>query len=423
MKQKISSVLKEVLEESKPEKEVLEEINKELGNFLKKIRENISKLKIRAEVFVGGSFAKNTVMKGSDYDVDIFVRFDKSYEEKEISVLLAKVLKNWESEVVHGSRDYFRVYKKSFAFEVIPVMKVQNPRESNNITDLSYFHVKYINKKVKSQKILDDIILAKRFCYANKCYGAESYIKGFSGYSLELLVYAYKGFEKFLKSVANSDGKIIIDVEKLHKNKQAILMDLNGSKLKSPIILIDPTYKQRNALATLSDETFEKFRKACKKFLQSPSKSTFELKKIDFGKEEADAKKKKLEFVLVEAETNKEKGDVAGSKLLKFYEHLNFEIVKYFDVNKKGFEYQNNKTAKYFFAAKAKKEILISGPSLREEMHVAKFKKKHKKTFVKKGRIYSKEKINFSLKEFLKKWKEKNGKQIKEMYIIEVEIN
>ena len=33
------------------------------------------------EVFVGGSFAKGTLTKHGDYDVDVFVRFNKKYEE------------------------------------------------------------------------------------------------------------------------------------------------------------------------------------------------------------------------------------------------------------------------------------------------------------------------------------------------------
>jgi len=51
------------------------------------------------------------------------------------------------------------------------------------------------------KKILDEIRIAKAFCYANNCYGAESYISGFSGYALELLVYHYKSFLKFIKSM------------------------------------------------------------------------------------------------------------------------------------------------------------------------------------------------------------------------------
>ena len=58
-----------------------------------------------------------------------------------------------------------------------------------------------IRKKKIKGKILDEIRLAKAFCHANGCYGAESYIKGFSGYALELLVYHYGSFQKFVKAI------------------------------------------------------------------------------------------------------------------------------------------------------------------------------------------------------------------------------
>ena len=123
--------------------------------------------------------------------------------------------------VVHGSRDYFRLkISPDFFIELIPVKKVKNPKESENITDLSYSHVNYIKRKVKSKKVLDEIRIAKAFCYATKCYGAESYIKGFSGYALELLVYYYKGFMKFIKAMEKAKEKIVIDIEKDYKNKQ-----------------------------------------------------------------------------------------------------------------------------------------------------------------------------------------------------------
>ena len=97
--------------------------------------------------------------------------------------------------IIHGSRDYFQINEsKDFVIELIPVIKATDPKKAENITDLSYSHVKYINKKIKNQKILDEIKIAKAFCYATKTYGAESYINGFSGYSLELLIYHYKSF-------------------------------------------------------------------------------------------------------------------------------------------------------------------------------------------------------------------------------------
>ena len=210
---------------------------------------------------------------------------------------------------------------------------------------------------------------------------------------------------------------IVIDIEKHYRNRSVVLMDMNSSKLVSPIVLVDPTHKQRNALAALSDETLGKFRKECKKFLRRPSIKSFEMKKTDLEKIQRNAKKRKYEFILLEAKTSKQAGDVAGSKLIKFYRHLSSEIEKFFVIRKKGFNYNGKKAARYFFVVKRRKEILFEGPSVKDKKNVVAFRKKHKKTFVKKNRVCAKMKINFSIESFVKSWKKKNKKRIKEMYV------
>jgi len=425
MTKKINSILGEVLKSVEPEKEEVKKINQILGEIEKRINQSLKSKKITANLFVGGSFAKNTLIKKKEYDIDLFLRFDKKHGSKNISNLTESILKtknkkSFKLSKIHGSRDYFKLQvDKNLVFEIIPVLKIKNPREAENITDLSYSHVRYINKNVKSQKILNDIKIAKAFCHANNCYGAESYVKGFSGYGLELLTHKYGGFEKFLKAMVKigKGKKEIIDIEKHHKSKKTILLDLNASKLNSPVILIDPTYKQRNALAGLGQETFEKFQATAKAFLRKPSLKFFEIQKLDFEALKKKSEKKKEEFIVLEIETHKQEGDIAGSKILKFYKHLEKEIEKYFDVKGKGFEYYGEKKGKVFFSVKRKKNILASGPNVKQKKHVAAFKKKHKKTFIKKGRIYSKLESKENLKEFLKVWKKKNGKRMKEMSV------
>ena len=187
---KFNSIFKDVLLRIKPSEEEFEEMNKLTNDFVNRIDKKIKELKIEVEIFIGGSFAKRTVIKKDHYDVDIFLRFDKKYNN-EVSELARKILAGMENvSLIHGSRDYFKIkLKEDFFIELIPVIKVKKPEESLNITDLSYSHVKYINKNIKSEKIRDEIMIAKAFCYANHCYGAESYIKGFSGYAIELLVF------------------------------------------------------------------------------------------------------------------------------------------------------------------------------------------------------------------------------------------
>ena len=413
-----------ILEGIKPSPKEINEFRLQVKEFVKKLEKIVKSLKIKVDVFVGGSFAKGTVMKKDVYDADVFLRFDKRHKN-DMQKLMEKILSEFSDKTkIHGSRDYFIIkMSNSFVIEVVPVLKIKSPREAENITDLSYFHVNYIRRKL-SKKLLNETVLAKTFCHASGCYGAESYIKGFSGYGIELLINEYKSFSKFVREISkmNVNEKKVIDTDKKFKNRQEILMNLNGAKLQSPIVLIDPTFKQRNALAALSKETFIKFQKYCKEFLKNPNERFFDKKESDFAKLAESAKKRKSDFTAIEIKTDRQEGDIAGSKLLKFYEHILEELEKSFVIKKKEFDYENGKKAKCFFEAKSRKEILHKGPKTNDEENVKNFRKKHKNTFTKSGRIYSKEKINFKIGKFLEAWKAKNAKRMKEMHVVGFEI-
>ena len=198
-------------------------------------------------------------------------------------------------------------------------------------------------------------------------------------------------------------------------------MDLNSSKLDSPIILIDPTYKQRNALATLSHDTFSRFKDAARLFLAEPSKEAFERKEIDFKKIEKESKARGNEFLLLKIFTNRQEGAIAGSKLLKFYDFLTGEISRHFEIREKGFRYNNEQDADIYFSAKKKSSEVIKGPPQNLTEEVKNFRNKHKNTYIKKGHIYAEETLRADLKKFLKDWKNKNSKIIQDMYITDIQ--
>jgi len=406
MKGRVEKILKKVLLKIKPSKKELESMSKGIEKFVKKLNEKIKKSKVKAEVFVGGSSGKGTVVKRKKQDIDIFVRFVK---DKNISEELGKLLKNFRPKKIHGSRDYFKVSFGKLNFEVVPVLKISKPEQAKNVTDLSYFHVSYVKKKIEN-KLEDDIRLAKAFCFANNVYGAESYIKGFSGYALELLIIYYGSFLSMIKALSKvkaREKKLVIDLEKYYKNKEEIMMEMNEAKLSSPIIFIDPTFKERNVLAGLSYETFFKFQEACEKFLKKPSEKFFFKQKID---------KKKYNLIL-KARTNRQEGDIAGSKLWKFFKFLERELKKYFTIVREDFDYEGGKTGKLYFKIKKKNQIIIEGPPITSVENVVKFKKKHKNCFVKKGKVYAKEK-SISIGKFLSNLKEINKKRMKDMGIV-----
>ncbi|MEK6761041.1 MAG: nucleotidyltransferase domain-containing protein [Nanoarchaeota archaeon] len=420
MKEKnADDILKKVLEKIQPSKEELKKISGDISDFKRKVGRRIKQFGIKAEIFIGGSFAKKTMIRKDVYDVDVFIRFDKSH--KDISNLTKKILTDFKKTETKGSRNYFIIDKGDFFIEVVPVIKTKSS-SAENVTDLSHSHVAYIRKKLAGEKMLNEVKLAKAFCYANKCYGAESYVNGFSGYALELLVYHYGSFMKFIKAFEKIKEREVIDTERHFKNKNEVFMDLNEAKLKSPVILIDPTYKKRNALAALSKETFEGFKKICKEFLKNPSEKFFELKKIDFESAGNSARRKKLEFVSIRLKTGKQEGDIAGTKLLKFFNHLKNEVEKFFIVKESGFEYSGENWADGFFSCKNKGEIILQGPSTKQENNVKAFTGAHKNTFSKSGRIYAKEKIKFDLRKFLEDWKKKNSKKMEDMSVSELKI-
>ncbi len=393
------------------------------------LQEGLTENEVDAEVFIGGSFAKGTIMKSNDYDIDVFVRFDWKYED--LSKHLSKVVNLAGKKVgkkvkeVHGSREYYQIiFSDKLTFEIIPVTKIKKPQEERNVTDLSYFHVNYVQKKLKNNALVREILLAKKFCKANNFYGAESYIEGFSGYALECLIIYYGSFEKMLKGLVNvGHEKLIIDIEKDYKTKAEIFMELNESKTQGPVILIDPTWKERNALAGLGEETFRKFQNRSVEFLAKPAKEFFEWK--EFSKEDFEeyAKKKKYELIEVDLETERQEGDIAGTKMKKFARFLVWNFREFFEVTKWEFVYSGlGQKSKAYFVLKSKGVVLKEGPPLIMERDAKEFIKVNKEVFSKKGKLWAKIKEDNG-KDFLNRWWKKNkwvgkGMGIKDLKII-----
>ena len=424
---RVKDILKKQLEVIKPSEHESERLNAEVKNFTQKLGQKLNEKKVRADVFIGGSFAKNTIIRKKHYDVDLFLAFDKKIKEPELNEMVERIkdIKGYERRIVKGSRNYLNFDKENILFEVIPVVKIKSPKEARNITDLSLFHVKYIAGCVKKNKnLLDDIRLAKAFAYASGCYGAESYIKGFSGYGIELLVCHYKSFMNFVKSIVNSkkEEKIIIDPEKFYRNRKDVLLNLNEAKLESPIVFVDPTYKERNALAALSEETFEKFKKYCKDFMKSPGQKFFEVKQADEDRMKTLAKRKNGKFVKMLARTSKQKGDIAGSKLLKFYNLFTRELEKIADIYQKEFEYSEKDSAYFYFVIKEKKGVLTKGPPVNLKVAVQRFKEKHKKVFVKAGRVYAKSSKSLDFAAFFHTFQKMCIKVMSDMGITEISL-
>lgn len=402
-------LLKQIIGELKPKKDVVDKCT----TILDSINSGIKKKNIKARAVLGGSIAKGTFLK-DDYDCDIFVKFNLYYKKKDISDLLEKVLKIFPKvNRIHGSRDYFNFRSNGISFEVVPVLDIKKAEQAINITDCSPLHVKWVKDNLrKNTELVDEIRLAKAFCKACKVYGAESYLRGFSGHVLDILTIYYNGFIPLLKNAVKWKEKEVIDFNNYYNG--SALERVNKSKLSS-LVVIDPIQPERNAAAVLSMKNFLLFKKSAKNFLKKPSKKFFEKKEITIEELKDKSKGKKLVLLDVKAFDGKE--DVVGSKLLKAFNYINKNLVSNgFTVYGNGWKWDKKKKVLFWFILKD--EILHEsfkrvGPSVKNKENTKQFMKKHKKTFVQGRRICANVKREFRKPENLVKAMKKD-KYLKE---------
>lgn len=386
---KFEKLFEEILFEISLKPSEINYLNKKAKEIIRKIN-SISK---NTRIILGGSLAKNTIIRKKHQDVDLFVIFNSEEETKKLGKILTDA--KLETSIVHGSRDYFQLKEENIKFELIPIVKLDKNFQNKNTSDFSPLHVKYISEKIKkNSKLSNEIKLAKQFCIAQEVYGAESYIGGFSGYSLELLVVHYEGFIKFLKGIQKDS---FIDIEKNFKNKREAFRELNSAKLESPIVLIDPTYRYRNVCAGLTAETFEKFKTSAKNFLKNPSKDFF--KKEEFNLEEfiKKRKNKSLKIYKLEISTNRENFEVGAMKMKKFFNFIKFQLEKMQQkiYDEKFLILSKNKSEGYLILEE-NRSIKIEGPKKDMKQALENFKRVHKKIYFSKDLAYALEEISIN---------------------------
>lgn len=354
----------------KEERQYLEEKVKEFISNFKDLKD--------VKIFVGGSYAKNTWLSKTR-DIDVFFRFDyKKFVNQDISVALKEILlKKYNAiETVHGSRDYYHLVLGDVLFEIVPVLDIKKTSEAKNVMDVSPKHVDYIKKKLNN-KMCDEVRKLKLFCKANNIYGAESYVRGFSGYVLEVLISYYKNINNLMKEASKWEDKVVIDPGKAYKKNQALIL-LNQSKISS-LILIDPVQKDRNAAAALGHENFLKFVSLAKEY--DGSERFFIKKEVDVTTLN--------DYIVVQVEALKGKQDIVYSKLFALLERVRNEMIfNDFTVLDFGWKY-SDEIYFWFKSSELEKTKKHYGPSLDMKDYVKDFKKKHKNAKTENGRVYA----------------------------------
>lgn len=399
---RFTKVTQTILKKYKTSKKEHDVILKKIDGFLHEIRIALDHQKIEAYVMLGGSAAKGTFLK-HDFDCDIFVRFQyDKYKDKDLSTLLETALKKVKKlkyEKVHGSRDYFTGKWKDLHYEIIPVLYITNKNMAKNITDMSPLHVEWLNQHI-NEELRDQILFTKLFFKAQKVYGAESYMNGFSGHVVDLLTVYYGSFKALLENIEKWQEKELINMTPHPINVNA----LNPDKIQSAIIIIDPVQPERNAAAAVSYEQFYTLKNQAGAFLANPTIDFFKRKSLttkDMTRIKKDAVKRDAACIILKALPTPGKLDTIGTKIFKSYEYMKEELERNeFHIEESGWNWEEDqeKSAWIWIITKEKELPSITeqqGPPLKLQDDVKAFRAKHKEVFFKGERLYAKVKRKY----------------------------
>ena len=245
--------------------------------------------------------------------------------------------------------------------EVVPILKIERADEARNITDISPLHVEWVTRHMTAA-IRNSVLLLKTLLKAHGLYGAESHIRGFSGYVCEILSVHYKGFERLLKSAIKWKPGQVIDTEGYYRTKEEALHSLNASKLGA-LVVIDPVQGSRNAAAAVSKESLSSFVKLARACLNRPRIGLFKEKPVD-EKRLRQRHKGKL-VVWLDITPLEGKRDVVGAKILKCVKFFERELKKNgFELLNTGWDWKQADRANAWYIIKSEldKELVVQGP-------------------------------------------------------------
>ena len=234
-----------------------------------------------AEAVLLGSVAKKTWISSEnkeDVDIDIFIKFplttsleDLKVQGLELAYDCIKTL-NGTYEERYASHPYLSGIIDGYPVDLVPCYDIKESKELKSAVDRTILHTNYIRENLKPNQE-NEVRLLKRFMKMVGTYGSEFKVGGFSGYLCELLIINYGSFLEVLQNALTEwQPGHKIDLKKFGTSN---LFD-------EPMVVVDPTDKNRNVAAALTLQKMSEFRVAAANFLDNPKKSYFYPKHIKY---------------------------------------------------------------------------------------------------------------------------------------------
>jgi len=264
--QKIQEICEEALRRVTPSKAEEMKTLKFVESLTDRLRSELGKLGLEADVRVEGSIAKNTWLAG-EKDIDLFILISKEYGRNAFIKVLeaAKKASGGNYLEAYAEHPYIQAEIEGFTVDFVPCFKLERAENAISSVDRTPFHTVYVNKHL-SPDDRSEVRLLKRFMRGIEAYGAEIKVGGFSGYLCEILIMHYGSFLNVLKAASNWREREIIDLEGYYKGRENEALKI----FDQPLVVIDPVDKSRNVASAVSKEKLAEFIAASRLFLENP---------------------------------------------------------------------------------------------------------------------------------------------------------
>ncbi|MDO5810824.1 MAG: CCA tRNA nucleotidyltransferase [Methanobrevibacter sp.] len=258
-----------ILKDIKPttdEKEHIDSVSSSVMSFLQGECDDND---IPARVALVGSVAKNTALKGKS-DIDIFIAFPLETDKKKLKKtgldLAHKCCDEFGSDPEHhfASHPYVTTHIEDCEVDIVPCYAIENGDQLKSAVDRTILHTRYVKAHLTREQE-DEVLLLKRFMAMTGTYGSEFKVGGFAGYLCELLIIHYGSFEDTLKNAIDWKYGETIDIEDYGTAKN----------FRDPLVVIDPTDRNRNVGAALRLNKMAEFIQSARNYLFGDNKRDY----------------------------------------------------------------------------------------------------------------------------------------------------
>ncbi|MDI3482449.1 MAG: hypothetical protein PWQ88_320 [Candidatus Methanomethylophilaceae archaeon] len=245
-----------VLTDVTPDEEERERTLNVVKELVGRIRSDPIIINNSVEVKLVGSVAKDTYLNKPD--LDIFLIFPPTFDFETMVRISSNIGKPLLVDAEERFADHPYIHGKYYGYEVdlVPCFKIKYGEKVISAVDRTPLHTEYIIKNMRREQ-RPQVRLLKAFMKGVGTYGADSRVRGFSGYLCELLILNYGDFESVLRGAsAWKFGEVIGDV--------------GDTVFNDPLVVIDPVDKGRNVASAISIDTMSLFIHASREYLHSP---------------------------------------------------------------------------------------------------------------------------------------------------------